>query len=52
MLHSRKVVYIKKGAEQARTGVIGQLYSNTYVVYDNVANGGFSGILVGRYYAS
>ena len=27
----------KKAAEQARTGVIGQLYSNTYVVYDNVA---------------
>ena len=26
----------KKAAEQARTEVIGQLYSNTYVVYDNV----------------
>ena len=27
----------KKAAEQARTEVIGQLYSNTYVVYDNVS---------------
>ena len=37
MLHSRKVVLqSKKAAEQARTEVIGQLYSNTYVVYDNV----------------
>ena len=27
----------KKAAEQARTEIIGQLYSSTYVVYDNVA---------------
>lgn len=27
----------KKAAEQARTEIIGQLYSNTYVVYDNIS---------------